>query len=102
MEALQPIILIAAFVAIFYFLAIRPQRRRQQDLAKMQQGVQVKDEVVTMAGIYGTVTEVEEGGTLLLEVSENTEIRIAAASIAQIVSGPSASKDAIDASASPE
>jgi preprotein translocase subunit YajC len=43
------------------------------------------DEVVTTAGIYGTVTELEDDETLLLEVAEGTEIRIAKAAIARIL-----------------
>jgi preprotein translocase subunit YajC len=85
MAALQPLLLIAAFIAFFYFLAIRPQRRRQQEMQRLQNSLKPGDEIVTLSGIYGTVTEVEDGGTVLIEVSEDTEIRIAAASIGQVV-----------------
>ncbi len=85
MAALQPLLLIAVFVAFFYFLAIRPQRRRAQELQQLQKSLKPGDEIVTMSGIYGTVTEIEEGGTVLVEISEDTEVRIAAASIGQVV-----------------
>ena len=90
MGALQPLLLILAFVAFFYFLAIRPQRRRSQDLQKLRENIKPGDEIITLAGIYGTVTEVESGGTVLVEISEDTEIRIAAASIGQVVTGQTA------------
>ncbi len=38
-----------------------------------------------MSGMYGTVTEIEDGGTVLIEISEDTEVRIAAGSIAQVI-----------------
>jgi preprotein translocase subunit YajC len=85
MAALQPLLLIAVFVAFFYFLAIRPQRRRQQELQQLQKNLKPGDEIVTMSGMYGTVTEIEDGGTILLEISEDTEVRISAASIGQVV-----------------
>lgn len=85
MAALQPLLLIAVFVAFFYFLAIRPQRRRQAELQQLQKSLKPGDEVVTMSGMYGTVTEIEDGGTVLVEISEDTEVRIAAASIGQVV-----------------
>ena len=85
MSALQPLLLVIVFVAIFYFLAVRPQRRRAQEAKDLQTNLKPGDEVVTVAGIYGTVTEVEEGGTILLEVSENTDIRIANNAIARII-----------------
>src|SRR5712691_3959794 len=87
MAALQPLLLIAVFVAFFYFLALRPQRRRQQELQQLQRSLKAGDEIVTMSGIYGTVTEIEDGGTVLIEISEDTEVRIAAASIGQVVTG---------------
>lgn len=81
MEAASPIILFVLIIVFMYLLVIRPQKRRQSQLAQLQSGLAVGDEVVTMAGIYGVVTEIEEGGTLLLEISEDTEIRVATASI---------------------
>ncbi len=85
MQALQPLLLIAVFVAFFYFLAIRPQRRRQAEMQQLHKNLKAGDEVVTLSGIYGTVTEIEDGGTILLEISEDTEIRIAASSIGGVV-----------------
>ena len=85
MQALQPLLLIAVFVAFFYFLAIRPQRRRQLEMQNLQKNLKSGDEIVTLSGIYGSVTEIEEGGTVLLEISEDTEIRIAASSIGAVV-----------------
>lgn len=86
MEALQPLILIAVFVAFFYFLAIRPQRRRQLEMQNLQKNLTPGDEIITLSGIYGTVTEIEDGGTVLIEISEDTEIRIATSSIGAVVS----------------
>ena len=57
------------------------------------------DEVVTTAGIYGTVTELEDAETLLLEVAEGTEIRIARAAIAKIIVDVPATDIASDAPA---
>lgn len=84
-SALQPLLLFGAIFAFMYLLVVRPQRRRALEALNMQKSLEAGDDVVTAAGIYGTITEVEDGGTLLLEISEDTEIRIAAASVAQVV-----------------
>lgn len=64
---------------------LRPQKviRRQQ--TDMLSRLSVGDEVVTAGGIYGTVSEIEEGDTVLLEIAEDTDIRVAKSSIARIV-----------------
>ncbi len=90
MEALSPLLLIAVFVAFFYFLAIRPQRRRQMELQKMRNALTPGDAIVTVSGLHGTLTEIEDGGTVLIEISEDTEVRIDAAAIARIVADPAA------------
>jgi preprotein translocase subunit YajC len=69
---------------VFYFLLIRPQNQRRRAQMEMQSNVDVGDDVVTTAGIYGTITEIEEDyGTVMLEIAPNTEIRISRAAIAQ-------------------
>lgn len=85
MQAASPIILFVMIIAFMYFLVIRPQKRRTAQMQDLQSGLKPGDEVVTMAGIYGIVTELEDGGTLLLEVSEDTEIRVATASVTGLV-----------------
>jgi preprotein translocase subunit YajC len=93
------IIYIAIFGGAFYLFAILPrrqQRRSQQELAtKLAPGV----DVVTSGGIYGTVTEIEDGDTVLIEVAEDTEVRVARASIARILTTTAHATDAASADA---
>lgn len=82
-----PIIMVA-FIGMLYFSTIKPQKKRAQELQQLLSQLKPGDEVVTAAGIYGTVTEVEEGNTLLIEVAEHTEIRVARSAIAGLVNPP--------------
>ena len=69
---------------VFYFLLIRPQNQRRRAQMEMQSNVDVGDEVVTTAGIYGTITEIDDDyGIVTLEVAPNTEVRVSRAAIAQ-------------------
>jgi preprotein translocase subunit YajC len=69
---------------VFYFLLIRPQNQRRRAQMQMQADVQVGDEVVTTAGIYGTIRDIDDDfGIVTVEVAPNTEIRMARAAIAQ-------------------
>ena len=68
---------------IFYFMLIRPQNQRRRAQMEMQSLIDVGDEIVTTAGIYGTITEIDDDyGIVSLEVAPGTEIRIARAAIA--------------------
>jgi preprotein translocase subunit YajC len=69
---------------VFYFLLIRPQNQRRRAQMQMQTELEVGDDVVTTAGIYGTVTEIDDDyGVVTLEVAPGMEVRFARAAIAQ-------------------
>jgi len=78
-------IYIVIFGALFYFLFYLPQKRRRREAQDLMTKLSPGDEVVTASGIYGTVTELEDGGTVLLEVAENTDIRVAKGAIVKIL-----------------
>lgn len=62
------VLLVGFIVLIFvlmYFFTIRPQRKRQQDQAKLVQGLQRGDRVVTIGGMYATVESVSEDSVIL-------------------------------------
>ncbi len=78
------IIILVVFVAIFYFMLIRPQQKRQKDqqamLAKLANG----DEIVTSGGILGRITEV--GDTFVtVEIAEGVRIKVQRGQISQLV-----------------
>ena len=66
--------------AIFYFLMIRPQQKRQKQIENFRNGLQTGQEVVTSGGIYGKVKEVGEK-YFIIEIAENTRIRVAKDSV---------------------
>lgn len=69
---------------VFYFLLIRPQNQRRRAQVQMQSELEVGDDIVTTAGIYGTVTEIDDDyGIVTVEVAPDTEVRFARAAIAQ-------------------
>jgi preprotein translocase subunit YajC len=54
---------IIIFVALIYFVGIRPQQKRRKELELLSSSLRAGDEIVTAGGIYGIVSEVEEGGS---------------------------------------
>ncbi|WP_305156732.1 preprotein translocase subunit YajC, partial [uncultured Duncaniella sp.] len=44
------ILMIVALIAVFYFMMIRPQQKRQNEIKKFREGLRVNDPVVTAGG----------------------------------------------------
>lgn len=80
--ALLPYVAVAAVV---WLLIIRPARRRQQELGRMQSSLEVSNEVVLTSGIYATVRELEDD-VAVVEVAPGVLLRVARGAIgAQVV-----------------
>lgn len=61
--------------AVFYFLLIRPQKKKEDTRRKMIDALKKGDNIVTVGGLYGKVTQVDEA-SVLVQVDENTKVRI--------------------------
>ena len=72
-EMFQIFFLIGLFV-LFYFIAIRPQRKRQKEHTDMVSALNKGDEVVTTSGILGKITRLEDN-FVVLQVSDNVELK---------------------------
>ena len=74
------IIMRVAWVPIFYFFMIPPQQKRKKEIAKSRQTLKTNKKVVTAGGIYGKIKEVHDN-YFIIEIAENTRIRIAKESV---------------------
>lgn len=73
------------FFAIFYFLIIRPQQKRQKNFQEMVSSLKEYDRVVTTGGIYGTIVSVKEA-SVILKIADNVKIEVNKANITSIIS----------------
>ena len=74
-DMLSMIIMILAMVAIFYFLMIRPQRKKDKAVKNMLAALKVGDRICTIGGFYGTIAAIKEDTvTLTLGSLENTVV----------------------------
>lgn len=80
-------------IGVMYFLVLRPQNKKAQELAKMLAGLKRNDEVVTTGGIIGRIHEVGDK-VITLEVAPNVRLRVERSQIAAMSSHKlSAKKD---------
>ncbi len=81
--ALVPLILM---FAIFYFLLIRPQQKKQKQHREMLGTLKKGDRVITSGGLYGRVTGITDT-VVTLEISEKVRVKVGRANIAGLVQG---------------
>ena len=77
---LLPIVLI---IAVFYFLLIRPQQKRQRQLQETISSLKTGDRVITTGGIIGVITTVRET-SFLIRSADKSILEIARSAIADI------------------
>ena len=75
----------AAIIAIFYFLIIRPQNKKQKETQKMLSALKKGDRVVTIGGVHGTVQSVKES-SVIVKVDENCKIEFSRSAVSSIES----------------
>jgi preprotein translocase subunit YajC len=82
-DLFQVFFLIGLFV-LFYFIAIRPQRKRQKQHGDMVAALGKGDEVITTSGMLGKIVRLEDNYIVLL-VAEKVELKFQRASISAVL-----------------
>ena len=80
---LSMVLPLALMVLIFYFLIIRPEKKRNKETQQMLENIQVADEVITNGGIIGRVLSVQKDTVLIETGSDRTKIRVVKQAIAK-------------------
>ena len=80
LAALLPLV---AILALFWFMVVRPQQRRQKEVVRLQNSIQVGQRVMMSSGVFGTVTSITDDRARL-QIAPGTEIEIARAAIAKV------------------
>ncbi len=70
------VIMIVAFGLIFYFMAIRPQKKQQKKQDEMMASIAIGDSVLTTAGFYGIVIDIVNEEVIIIEFGNNKNCRI--------------------------
>ena len=76
--------MLALMVVAFYFVLIRPQQRRLKQHQQLVTQLKPGDEVVTIGGIYGTVTSLDDA-SVWLEVADATVLRFSRQAIGRTI-----------------
>lgn len=69
------LIMMVAVFAIMYFFMIRPQNKKQKEIAAFRKNLEVGQEVITAGGIYGKIKEIDDS-VVSLEIASGVKIKI--------------------------
>jgi preprotein translocase subunit YajC len=70
------IILLVGMVLVFWLFMIRPQAKKAKMAKQFQENMQKGERIVTIAGIHGTVNKINDDGTIMLETSPGSYLKI--------------------------
>lgn len=73
--SMSGIIMIVAMIAIFYFLMIRPQNKKQKEIKRQREAMKTGDRVVTAGGIHGRLRDVKDA-TVTMEVAPGVTLKV--------------------------
>lgn len=72
---LSMIIMMVVLFAILYFFMIRPQNKRQKEIQKFRDGLEVGQDVLTIGGLHGTIKKIDDAtGVVTLKVATGVEM----------------------------
>lgn len=69
-------IFLGLMILVFWLFFIRPQAKKAKSQKTFIDNLQKGDKIVTIAGIHGTINKVNEDGTIMLEISPGSYIKI--------------------------
>ena len=69
------LIMMVLIFAVMYFFMIRPQNKKQKEIANFRKSLQVNQSVITAGGIHGTIKEINDD-YVVLEIASNVKIKI--------------------------
>ncbi|MCT8139534.1 preprotein translocase subunit YajC [Anaerobacillus sp. CMMVII] len=84
MDFFTAILPLVFMFAIFYFLLIRPQQKRQKKIQQMHADLKKGDKIITIGGLHGTIDAIDEDRVILL-VTDNKKLTFDRNAIREVV-----------------
>jgi preprotein translocase subunit YajC len=75
-SAIPQMLLLGGMILVFWLFMIRPQAKKAKLAKQFQENLQKGDKIVTIAGIHGNVNKVNEDGTIMIETSPGSYLKI--------------------------
>jgi preprotein translocase subunit YajC len=79
-QMLSTVIMFGSIMVIFYFMILRPQKKRETDQKKLLEAIKKGDKIVMSSGIHGTVFDVETD-VVVVQIADNVRVRVNKAAV---------------------
>ena len=76
--------MVVVFFLVFYFFAIRPQKKQEKQVNEMRNQLMVGDEITTIGGIIGKIISIKEETCVIETSRDGTKIRILKSAISRV------------------
>ncbi|MCM3712678.1 preprotein translocase subunit YajC [Halalkalibacter oceani] len=84
MELFGTLLPLILMFAIFYFLLIRPQQKKQRAIRDMHNSLQRGDKIITIGGLHGVIDSIDED-TIVILVNDNRKLTYDRAAVREVV-----------------
>ena len=75
-QVTMTILMLVVCFGLMYFLTIRPQKKKEEELKQMMETLEVGDSVLTTSGFYGVVVDKVDETTIIVEFGNDKHCRI--------------------------
>lgn len=86
-QVLGMVLPLVLLFAVFYFLIIRPQKKRDKETRDMLSALKKGDKITTIGGIYGRIVEIRDDVVTIEVGAERTQLLLARWAIRGVVGG---------------
>ncbi|MDD6327051.1 MAG: preprotein translocase subunit YajC [Eubacteriales bacterium] len=75
-SATTMILIIVVWIVVFYFILIRPQKKQKKQIEELHKAMEPGDNIMTTGGFYGTILDIVDDTTVIVEFGNNKNCRI--------------------------
>jgi len=88
MDMIPTLLMMVAMVGVFYFMLIRPQRKKDKAVKDMLAALKPGDRICTIGGIYGTIASIKDETITLYVGAQKTQMVVARWAIRSVEDAP--------------
>lgn len=85
---------IVVLILVFYVFILRPQQKKVKEESKMRSNLRIGDKIVTTAGIFGAVTQIEDDKNVVsIEIAKGVNVVVYKSSISEVLTPKEKTKE---------